>query len=137
MARHILLVDDDPVFLDAMAQSLRLSRYRVSTAEHFSAALDLLESSDKPQALVVDVMMPRSINGVAMGRMARLRHPSIAIIFITGHVLPELDEFAFGPVLRKPVEPSQLIAAIEVEIARRAGETYPAAPSSSATSPSW
>jgi two-component system cell cycle sensor histidine kinase/response regulator CckA len=120
---HILLVDDDPIFLASMAKALRRSCYRVTTAEHFTAALNLLESPDKPDILVADIVMPRSINGIALARMARLRHPSVATIFLTGYVVPESEQMSFGPLLRKPIEPAQLIAAIEAELARRAAES--------------
>jgi two-component system cell cycle sensor histidine kinase/response regulator CckA len=124
-SRHILVVGDDPIFLAAMTETLRQSRYRVTTAEHFDAALNLLESPDKPDILVTDIVMPRSINGVVLARMARLRHPKLAAVFITGHRMIELEQMTFGPVLRKPIEPAQLIAAMEAEHARRAGETTP------------
>ena len=131
-SRHILLVDDDLVFLALMAEELRLSRYRVTTAGHFVPALNLLEGPDKPDILVTDIVMPRSVNGVALARMARLRHPSIATVFLTGKSVPELEQMAFGPVLRKPIRPSQLTAAIEAECARRAGETSPSPPAPTA-----
>jgi CheY-like chemotaxis protein len=122
---HVLLVDDDPTFLVCIAEALRQSRYRVTTAEHFAAALSLLESTDKPDVLIANIVMPRGINGVALARMARLRHPPVATIFLTGYAVPELEQMAFGPVLRKPIEPAQLIAALEAEHAKRAGETSP------------
>ena len=56
-----------------MAEALRCGGYRVTTAEHFDPALNLLEGIDKPDVLVVDIMMPQSINGIALARMARLR----------------------------------------------------------------
>lgn len=121
VSRHILLVDDDPIFVAAMAEALRLSRYRVTTAEHFTGALNTVEGTDKPDVLVADLVMPRGVNGFALARMVRLRHPSVATVFITGHNLPAAEQEAFGPVLRKPIEPAQLIAAIEAELARRAG----------------
>jgi two-component system cell cycle sensor histidine kinase/response regulator CckA len=123
VSQHVLIVDDDPVFLSAMARVLRRAGYRVTTAEHFEPALTLLEGTDKPNVLVTDIMMPQSINGVALARMARLRHPQIVCIFVSGYRLPELEQMAFGPVLRKPFEPEQLVGAIEAEFARRAGET--------------
>jgi|ERR1700722_9474848 CheY-like chemotaxis protein len=121
-SRYILLVDDDPIFLASMATALRQSRYRVTTAEHFDTALSVLESSDKPDILVTDIVMPRSINGVALARMARLRHPKMATVFIAGHSIPGIEPETFGPLLSKPIEPAELIAAMEAEHARRAGE---------------
>jgi CheY-like chemotaxis protein len=129
---HIPLVDDDPIFLASLAAALRQSRYRVTTAEHFDTALNVLESTDKPDILEADIVMPRSIDGVALARMARLRHPKVAAVFITGHNMSELEQMAFGPVLRKLIEPAQLIAAMEVEHARRAGETSPSSPARAA-----
>lgn len=131
ISRHILLVDDDPLFLASMTQALRQNRYRVTTAEHFAAALDLLESADEPSILVADLVIPRSINGVLLARMARLRQPSIATIFVTGYRMPDMEQMALGPVLQKPVEPAELIATIEAECARRARESKPLASSSS------
>jgi CheY-like chemotaxis protein len=124
-SRHILLVDDDPIFLASMADALRFSGYRVTTAEHFSTALNTVEGAEKPDVLVTDLVMPRSVNGLALGRMVRLRHPRVATVFLTGYNVPALEQEAFGPELRKPVEPAQLIAAIEAECARRAEETAP------------
>lgn len=106
-----------------MAKALRQSRYRVTTAEHFTAALNVLESTDKPDILVTDLVMPRSVNGVALSRMARLRHPKVATVFISGHDVPGIEAEKFGSLLRKPIKPSQLIGAVEAEFARRAAET--------------
>jgi CheY-like chemotaxis protein len=119
--RHILLVDDDPVFLAAMAKALGLGGYRVTTADHVAPALAVLEDAEnKPDALVTDLVMPQSVHGVALSRMARLRHRAIPTVYLTGYDLPDIDEQLDGPLLRKPVEPEQLIAAIEAEVARRA-----------------
>jgi CheY-like chemotaxis protein len=118
-SRHILLVDDDTAFLSAMAGALRKDGYRVTEARHFSTALDALENADdKPDALVVAVVMPESVDGIALGRMARLRHRTIPIVYLTGYDVPGIQALASGPMLRKPVEPERLIETIEAEFSR-------------------
>jgi CheY-like chemotaxis protein len=118
-SRHILFVDDDPVFLSSMAEALRREGYRVTPAGHFNPALTALEdATDKPDVLVTDIVMPGSVNGVALARMARLRHHKISAVYMSGYDIPGVDREAFGPVLRKPMEPAELIAAIEAEFAR-------------------
>jgi CheY-like chemotaxis protein len=120
-SRHILMVDDDLMFLSAMGEALRKAGYRVTDARHFSDALNALESSDdRPDALVVDIVMPESVNGIALGRMARLRHRAIPIVYLTGYDVPGVQDLASGPLLHKPLEPEALIAAIEAEFAKLA-----------------
>lgn len=65
---HALLVDDDPVFLLATAEMLRRAGFRVQTADHFNPALSILEGTDSPDVLVTDIVMPSSINGIALAR---------------------------------------------------------------------
>ena len=119
--RHILLVDDDPIFLSAMASALRSSGYRVTEAAHFTTALDTLDDVDKkPDLVVTDIVMPSSINGIAMGRMARMRYHDIPVVYLTGYDLPVAERAASGPVLRKPIDADRLIEAIEAEFLKPA-----------------
>ncbi len=109
------------MFLSAMADGLRKAGYRITEARHFSTALEALENADdKPDALVVDIVMPDSVNGIALGRMARLRNRAIPIIYLTGYDVPGVQDLASGPLLRKPLEPERLMAAIEAEFAKLA-----------------
>src|ERR1700744_3922607 len=92
-SRHVLLVDDAGVFLAAMAKVLRQAGYRVTAAEHFSAAISALEDVDnKPDLLVTDIAMPHGVNGVALGRMARIRPQAMPIVSLTGYDFPRIDE---------------------------------------------
>ena len=120
-AGHVLVVDDDEVFLHATAAAMRAAGYRVQTAAHFEPALQILEGTDCPDVLIVDIIMPSSVNGVALARMARLRQPKLGVIYVSGFdfgaELPELS----GPLLRKPVDHEQLAAAIAAVRAETAG----------------
>ena len=118
--RHVLIVDDDASFLAAMAAALRQAGYRVTTAEHFSTALNALDDRDNaPDMLVTDVVMPSSINGIALGRMAHMRYRDMPVVYVTGFDLPVNDQAGLGPLLRKPIAAEQLIEAIEAEFSKR------------------
>lgn len=71
--------------------------------------------------LVTDIVMPSSTTGIALARMARVRHRALPVIYITGFDIPGGEQAASGPVLRKPVDPWRLIEVMEAEFAKVGG----------------
>ena len=123
MTKHILIVDDDAVFAEAIGSILRQAGYQVDIAGHFDAALKRLEGG-RIDVLLTDIVMPSGVNGVALARMARLRQPALAVVYLTGFDVPGIErEALFGTLLRKPVDQDKLIQAIEERLAspRRIG----------------
>jgi CheY-like chemotaxis protein len=118
LPRRILIVDDDQVLGGALAQILRGAGYEVQLAPDYRLALEVLESNALVDLLVCDIVMPDRVNGLALGRMARLRRPELKIIYITGHDIPGIEDEALGPVLRKPIDNDLFVAEIERVIAR-------------------
>jgi CheY-like chemotaxis protein len=110
---RVLLVDDDQVLAEALAQVLCGAGYQVQLAPDYRLALEVLESNALVDLLICDIVMPDRVNGLALGRMARLRRPELKIIYITGHDIPGIEDEALGPVLRKPIDNDLLIAEIE------------------------
>lgn len=110
---RVLFVDDDQVFAEASAQVLRGAGYEVQIAPDYRLALEVLESNALVDLLVCDIVMPDRVNGLALGRMARLRRPELKIIYITGHDIPGVEDEALGPVLRKPIDNDLFVAEIE------------------------
>jgi CheY-like chemotaxis protein len=110
---RVLFVDDDQVFAEASAQVLRGAGHEVQIAPDYRLALEVLESNALVDLLVCDIVMPDRVNGLALGRMARLRRPELKIIYITGHDIPGIEDEALGPVLRKPIDNDLFVAEIE------------------------
>ena len=82
MSMHILVVDDDQAVRDSRARSLQYgSGYEVSTAEDGLEALAKL-SSTRPDAVVMDVMMPR-LDGLETTRMLRQSGNDVPILMLT------------------------------------------------------
>jgi CheY-like chemotaxis protein len=110
----ILLVEDHPDTLSAMARLLRFSGYEVSTAATLSEATTLAESGS-PDLLVCDLSLPDGDGADLMRQVCRGRHiPGIAV---SGHCdgpqLRAAERAGFAVRLTKPVELTVLLAAIE------------------------
>jgi CheY-like chemotaxis protein len=115
--RRILLVDDDEPFREALGAQLRSAGYAVRLAPDYRLALEILERGEPVDLLVLDIVMPDRVNGLALGRMARLRRRDIKIIYISGYDVAGLDREALGPIIRKPVSNDELLAAVRAALA--------------------
>src|SRR5579862_3850959 len=101
---HILVVEDDTPYREALGRLLQLEGYEVSLTSDFRDALEILETDRPIDLLLADIVMPDRVNGIALSRMARLRRRDIKVVYITGYQIPGIDREALGPILRKPVE---------------------------------
>lgn len=112
---HVVVVDDDPFLLRAIVQVLRKQRLRVSSADSFSSAIEIIEGEDPVDLLLTDVGLGRdSPHGLVLSNMARLRRNRLKIILMSGsYDVDKLAEYANAPVvLQKPVPPDRLIGAV-------------------------
>jgi CheY-like chemotaxis protein len=89
--------------------------YPVIEAAHAEEALDLLQTVPDIGLLISDIVMPGRLDGRALSRQARLRHPDMRILLISGYAdamnLPPED--GGPPLLRKPFSSSELGDALE------------------------
>jgi len=112
---RILLVDDDPTWRYAAAKSLVEAGYNVVSASDYMGALDQVGSKPPIDILVTDIVMPNGMNGFALARMARLRQRDLKVIYMTGYEVPTHE--AVGKVIRKPIDPAELIAEVKACLA--------------------
>jgi hypothetical protein len=113
------VVDDDDGFRDAATRLLRSAGYEVWAAPDYQVALTTLESDRQIDLLMIDIVMPGGVNGLALARMARLRRSHIAVIYVSGYDIPGLDGEALGPVYPKPIDDDALLAAIARALPRQ------------------
>jgi two-component system NtrC family sensor kinase len=125
----ILLVDDEPDFLNSLAQRLRLRGLSVLTAESGADALWTLEG-ESVEVVVLDVKMPGMDGVTALGEIKK-RHPGVEVIMLTGHADLEASlegmKLGFFDYLTKPVDIERLLAKINAA-RRRAGSGREAPP---------
>jgi DNA-binding NtrC family response regulator len=114
---RILLVDDDVACGEAYSRVLRRAGYQTYVAADFRLALEILESDRALDLLLIDIVMPGSVNGLALSRMARMRRKDLKVIYVTGYHIPGAEREALGPILMKPVDEERLVAEVERALA--------------------
>jgi two-component system, cell cycle sensor histidine kinase and response regulator CckA len=112
----IIVVDDEPVVLRTVSQTLQQAGFPVLSAASPSEALRLAVAHRSPIDLMVcDVLMP-CMSGGRLAEEFRLLHPETQYLFMAG--LPDHPEvrdhiLARGyPFLAKPFLPRQLLAKV-------------------------
>ena len=78
---RILVVDDEPSIVDAVATALRYEGYDVDEATTGREALDAV-ARHEPDLVVLDWMLP-DIEGIEVGRRLRARGFKTAVLFLT------------------------------------------------------
>lgn len=82
MSTHrLLVVDDEPFILEAVAASLRFLGFEVATAATGQAALRQARESE-PDLIVLDVLLP-DVDGFAVVRRLREEGATVPVIFLT------------------------------------------------------
>jgi CheY-like chemotaxis protein len=109
LAGHVvLLVDDEPMILEILAQHCLALGMSVREAGEGAAAFTLLEADPDIEVLVTDVRMP-GLDGPSLAERALTLRPRLKVIFVTGYTTyPSLT----WPVLRKPFDLDELEAAL-------------------------
>jgi two-component system OmpR family response regulator len=79
--QRLLVVDDEPFILDAVAASLRFLGFEVDTAGTGRAAL-LRARESEPDLIVLDVLLP-DLDGFAVLRRLREEGSTVPVIFLT------------------------------------------------------
>jgi DNA-binding NarL/FixJ family response regulator len=116
MPKRLLVVDDEPNLLRAVAACLKAEDYEVSTARSGQEALLQLAES-VPDLVVSDIRMP-GMDGYKLARQLRSspRTALVPIVFLTAkdETADRIEGFRAGidAYLTKPFEPDELIAVV-------------------------
>lgn len=108
----LLLVEDEPILRESMADLLMQWNYKVVKAANGQQALDILAAGAEPVALVLtDVVMP-VLGGIGMLKQMRQRGMTTPVVIITGHPLRDelegLRQLGLAAWLNKPPSTTQL-----------------------------
>ncbi|WP_141653140.1 ATP-binding protein [Phenylobacterium immobile] len=112
----ILVIDDDVDVRAVIADALRGAGYEVTEAEDGPSGLAAL-ANIAPAAAIIDFVMP-GMDGAEVGRRARVLHPNLPLIFVSGYFdTAALDAVPGATVLHKPVNLDGLQRAVSSVLA--------------------
>lgn len=122
---RILVVDDDRAVRESLRRSLEFNGYQVDLAGDGAEALEKV-ATDRPDAMVLDVMMPR-LDGLEVARRLRGTGDDLPILVLTARDavsdrVAGLDAGA-DDYLPKPFELDELLARIRALLRRAAPTT--------------
>jgi CheY-like chemotaxis protein len=116
--RYILVVEDDPALRELYRSSIRAAGYAVVGVEDGVEALRLVEVG-MPGAVVLDLGLPR-LGGREVSKELRANPATrnIPVMIVTGSDTSDLDPSEFACVLKKPIDPEDLVDEVQ-KCARR------------------
>ncbi len=118
--RRVLVVDDDVGFTDGLRDLLESRGYAVETAPGSWQALELQATFD-PEVALLDIQLGRT-SGVDLAAELKQRRPNLICIMVTAHAdidsAVEALRAGADDYLRKPLDPGELLAALERCFAR-------------------
>lgn len=115
----ILLVEDDDLVRDMLAQVLQRAGHEVKSASNGEDATEILKTIE-PNIMVTDIIMPKK-SGITLISEVKNKHPNMEIIAISGggRLDPtgylDLSESLGATVsFEKPIDKSALLMAIDL-----------------------
>jgi CheY-like chemotaxis protein len=126
----ILVIDDDPAILSVAELLLKRDGHEVVVAREAGKGLRALEAAPF-DLVIVDIFMPEMDGLETINQVHRLR-PGLPVIVMSGYqfemgLAPRPDflhmatELGATASLKKPFRPADLLQAVAIGLARRAG----------------
>jgi len=121
----VLIADDEERILTLISDFLRSAGFNTVTAEDGRKALDIIESGEKIDIAIIDIMMPE-INGWELTREIRKNY-NFPIIMLSARS-QEFDmltgfESGVDEYVTKPFSPAVLVKRVEALLKRDTGKT--------------
>lgn len=117
--RTILLIDDDTILLELLSSHLQMAGYTVFVASNGPQGLQLA-AQDKPDLVVLDVMMSGMDGWTVCERLRKISTVPIVMLTAKGEEFDKLRGFRLGvdDYVTKPFSFAELIARIGAVLAR-------------------
>jgi PAS domain S-box-containing protein len=116
-----LIVEDSPEVAEVTASLVEQLGYRTTHAENAIEALNRLQRGERVNIVLSDIVMPGSMNGIALAREINNRYPHIPVLLASGYSdVVQANESQFV-ILRKPFQLPALAKAMRELQERGAG----------------
>ncbi len=122
----ILVVDDERAVRDSLRRALELEGYEIELAADGNEALARLESSDEPDAVILDVLMP-GVDGLEVCRRLRSTGSTLPVLMLTART--EVEDRVAGldagadDYVTKPFALEELLARTRALLRRTSDES--------------
>jgi DNA-binding NtrC family response regulator len=113
MPARVVVVHDDPLFIEQVTTALRDRGLTVAVFEDPMKALDGLETAQLIELLITRVQFaPGKPNGISLALMARTKRPGMKVLLVA---LPEFARLAagIGEFMPAPINVPDLVVAAE------------------------
>ncbi|WP_242032803.1 SpoIIE family protein phosphatase [Oscillatoria sp. FACHB-1406] len=120
----ILIVDDEPINRQVLLNNLSLYGYAITQASNGPEAIAIVERGLKPDAILLDVMMPK-MTGYEVTKKLRERFPATELPILLLTAKTQVQDIVMGlniganDYLEKPIAKDELIARIRTQINMR------------------
>jgi len=109
-ALHVLLVDDEALVRLPLADALEEQGYEVIQAANSDEAWASLQAAERVDVLLLDIVMPGSMNGQQLAERVRQAYPDTKIVLTSGW---DADMSApLGAVISKPFQLEDLLSVL-------------------------
>ena len=116
---RILVVEDEVLIRIIVSDALREDDYEVIEAFNGDEAIDILNVGPMIDLIVSDVRMPGRVDGIALLRFVKQRHPDLPVILTSGHLDPKVaEEEGATSFLGKPYPVADVLRLVATELAR-------------------
>lgn len=111
----ILIVDDDDLMCDMLAQVLELEGFKVDLAENGSVGLEKL-AAGRYDLVLLDLVMPK-MDGIRFLRLLPEKCPApppivIMSASVNDQIFAETRQFGVVGMARKPLQPDELVSLV-------------------------
>ena len=123
---RILVVDDERAVRESLRRALELEGYEIELAADGTEALERLESSEEPDAMILDVLMP-GLDGLEVCRRIRGTGSKLPVLMLTART--EVEDRVAGldagadDYVTKPFALEELFARVRALLRRTSDET--------------
>ena len=121
----ILVVDDERAVRESLRRALELEGYEIELAGDGNEALNRLESSEEPDAMILDVLMP-GVDGLEVCRRIRGAGSKLPVLMLTART--EVEDRVAGldagadDYVTKPFALEELLARVRALLRRATDE---------------
>jgi CheY-like chemotaxis protein len=110
----ILVVESEALIRMSAVQTLEDAGYSVPSASNAVEAIKIMEGCSEIRAVLTDINMSGSVDGLALAHAIRNRWPPVHLIVTSGRHIGDRTIFPTGTrFVRKPYGGSELVAVLE------------------------